>query len=343
MTVQQQKQIPNALQDVLKAFMPLHILNEFLRKLDKPTANSWDKIFAKNTSEANLFSDLLTQVLCFGNKTIFAYNIPKVEEKSFNLSELDVKHKDINIIEALNFDKDHHVLFKKMSDGRFEAYTFICKKRAIETYVLTQSDLTNEARTKYWEPSSEIKVKTSKLVTAFDSVIHDHSNNIVFFIIDNLNYSYEKNAYDLHAEFKSFLQSYCPQLSKLELLDFFSCIDSIYQKKSEGIVHRLGFECNTGAIRDEKLKQGQLDLRNEKYHTSGKAAIGGTINPYKLGVTWHPSKYNELNTEIDFEIHGTRRSLQEQGGVYNSQLNSKITFNELTFALHRIILYVDFG
>lgn len=107
-------------------------------------------------------------------------------------------------------------------------------------------------------------------------------------------------------------------------------------------MHRLGFECNTGAVRDERLKQNQLDLRNERYHTSGKAAIGGDIRPYKLGITWHPSKYRELGTEIDFELNGNRKNLHQNGGLYNCLLNSKITFNELTFALHRIILYVTF-
>lgn len=197
---EQKKEFSKALVDAIKNHIPLHTLNDFLKKINKQTANSWDKLFAKHSGEEALLTELLTEVLSFGNKSIIAYNIQNADADKFNLDVLDIDANEIGILQALKTENAQHILFRKRVEDRFLSYTFICRKPAIETYVLTKSDLTNEARDRYWDPSSEIRVKTNKLVTVFDSVIHDRGNNIVFFIIDNLNYSFEKSAFEMHAE-----------------------------------------------------------------------------------------------------------------------------------------------
>lgn len=325
-------------QDVIaayKKYVPLHIVCDYLKAHDKPTARSWDEVFERNSSDQEFFLNLLTEIICFGRKTIFAYNADEIDLASLNSAD----YTEAEITKALKRNSQHHKLFRRSVGERFSAYTFVCTREAQETYILPQTDLTVDARQRLWTPNSVIKLNTKVQITVFDSLIYDSENKILFITIDNSKYSFEESAFEMQSKFINEISQICPSLSTIKLIDFFPAIDDIYKQNTEGLVHRLAFECNTGAVRDEKLKQGQLDLRAEIYHISGKAAIGGNIRPYKLGVTWHPSKYKPLASEIELEINGNRQNLHKSGGVFNCEVKSAGTFNELCFALNRVALY----
>lgn len=336
---EQPREIPANLIQTIKSNLPMHVVTDYLRKNDKPVTRTWDGLFSKNNLESEFFKMLLTQIMFFGRKSIFAYKAEEVD-----LDDLEkLTCLEIDIEKALKSGKEHHELVGKHTNGRFTAYTFYCVKPAFEIYTLTKEDLSESARQTYWSADSEIRVKTSVLVRVFDSLIYDAEYKVIYLLIDSLRYSFEVSDFDRQAELKNLIQSYCPSFANAELLDFYSSIDEVYKKSSEGIVHKLSFECNTGALREETLKKGQLDLRQEIYHVKGKEAIGGKIAPYKVGITWHPTKYKNLATEIDLEVRGTRKNLHQGGGVFNCAVNSAIAFDELCFALQRLVLYVDFS
>lgn len=328
-------QVSQDLIDAFRQYVPMHIVCDYLKFHKKPTARSWDEIFGRNSSEQELFLTLITEVLCFGRKTVFAYNADDIDLDPLN----NAPYTETKITQILKHGTKHHTLFRRTIGERFSAYTFACRKAAFETYILTQDDLTADVRNKYWTPDSEIRLRARIMVTVFDSIIYDSQNNIIFIVVDSSNYSFDETPSERQAELINEIVSICPSFSTLQLIDLFPCIEGIYLKKTEGIIHMLAFECNTGAVRDERLKQGQLDLRNELYHTSGKAAIGGVIRPYKVGVTWHPSKFRALRSELDIEINGGRRELHQGGGVYSCEVRSISTFDDLCFALHRVALY----
>lgn len=336
---EQPKEIPKNLIQAIKSNLPMHVVTDYLRKNDKPVARNWDGLFSKNNLESDFFKQLLSQIMFFGRKSIFAYKADEVDLADLeNLTCLE-----IDIDTALKSGKPHHQLINKQTNGRFTAYTFYCVKPAFEIYTLTKDDLSDSARKTYWSADSEIRVKTSVSVPVFDSLVYDAEYKVIYLLIDSLRYSFEVSDFDRQIELKNLIQGYCPSLDQAELLDFYSSIDEVYKKSSEGIVHKLSFECNTGALREEILRKGQLDLRQEIYHVKGKEAIGGKISPYKVGITWHPAKYKDLATEVDFEIKGTRKNLHQGGGVFNCAVNSAIAFDELCFALQRLVLYVDFS
>ncbi len=319
-----------------KKHIPHHIVCDCLKIAQKPHGRSWDDTFKRNSAEQAFFVDLLTDVLCFSQKTIFVYG---VETTSFApLDALDCPQS--GVIQALKNRYPTYQLFDRKVGGRFSAYTFVRTRRAQETHFLTQTDLTKDAQQKFYTPDSVIRLNAKIQVTVFDSIIYDYESKRLFVAIDNARFSFEESAFDMQSELTHEIAKIIPSLSSLKLMDFYPAIEQMYQNDTEGLVHRLAFECNTGAVRDEKLKQGQLDLRTEVYHTSGKAAIGGVIHPYKLGVTWHPRKYDTLASQIELEINGNRQSLHRRGGVHSCEIKSHGTFNELCFALDRVSLYV---
>lgn len=332
----QNNEVPQDIVSACKKHVPHHIVCDYLKNAKKPHGRSWDDTFKHNSTEQAFFLDLLADVLCFSRKTIFVYD---VEPTSFTpLDSISCIQSDV--IQALKKYHSTYQLFSRKVGKRFSAYTFICTRRAQETHVLTQTDLTQDAQQRFYTPDSVIKLNTKVQVTVFDSIIYDSENKRLFVAIDDSRFIFEESAFDMQSKLTHEVADIIPSLSKLKLMDFYPAIETMYQNDTEGLVHRLAFECNTGAVRDEKLKQGQLDLRAESYHTSGKAAIGGVIYPYKLGVTWHPRKYDTLASEIELEINGNRQSLHRRGGVHSCEIKSHGTFNELCFALDRVSLYV---
>ncbi|UDM18398.1 hypothetical protein [Vogesella sp. XCS3] len=328
--------IPQNLAELVRKHISHSLLCDFLKAHKKPVARSWDEIFAKNSNEQVFFLDLLRDVVCFGNKSIFAF-----DANEHLIAELEgLKVSSMSIETALSFGSENYALIDKRNDGRFYSYTFCRTRMAGETHVLSGNDLIPETKRKLWTPDSVVRIKTNVRVTVFDSVIYDSHNDILYVIIDNKKYTFEESVYELQASFITELRGVCPSFSKLSMIDFYPAIEGIYQQPNEGVIHRLEFECNTGVVRDEKLKPGQLDLRNEGYHIQGKAAIGGGIRPFKIGVTWLPSAATKTVSQVEFEILGTRKQLHRQGGMHCAVLSSQGSFNELAFALHRIALYV---
>ncbi len=328
-------EVSTDLSDAVSKHIPFHIACDFLKAAQKPVGRSWKDVLARNMNAADFLTDLLTEVICFSRKSVFAYEA-KNKGATLDLSRLaSMAYVPTPITQSKN-----HKLFNKNENARFSAYNFLCTKRANETYILKESDLTPDARTKHWTPDSVIKLNSRIVVTLINSIVYDSENKLLFVLVDDLRYSLEENSFDIQAQFCAELIALIPDLTQWRLLDFFPSINGIYSKQTEGLVHRLGFECITGVTRDERLKPGQLDLREEKYHTEGKAAIGGDIQPFKVGVTWQKDKFTTLKSEVELEINGNRQALHKQGGVFKATLTSVGTFGEACFAMQRLGLYV---
>lgn len=328
--------IPKELSDAIKRFLRLSTVCEILKKNDKFAARSWDDIFEKNSNEIDFFVELLHSALCFSNKTLFCYDASKAD-----LEELDqLIFPEISALDVLKKNSDCHILFSKRTGQNIGAFSSFISRNASETHFLKSSDLADGIRSALWTPDSVIKLTRQVKAITFDSLIVDKESALLFVLIDNNRFQFEETPLDMLSAFISMVRERCPSFSKLQLIDLYPTINKIYADKYEGLIHRLAFECNTGVVRDEKLKPGQLDLRKEEYHIAGKSAIGGTVSPFKVGVTWIPAKYSQLQCEAELEVNGTRGNLHAQRGVFSALIRSSGTLRELEFTLHRLSLYV---
>ncbi|BBH12950.1 hypothetical protein CH06BL_21980 [Chromobacterium haemolyticum] len=297
---------------------------------------SWDDLYEKNKNELDLLDNILAEINCFGCKTIFAFDAKEINLDSLRLFQVD----ESSFYTKAFKNYAYYLPIKKIDTHDYCAISFGRTKYAYEIYNLVEGDLTQMARQKFWKSNTTVKLKSEIPVLVFDGLVHDRLNNILFVLIDNKRFSFDESASDMCSHFMAFLEASFPGVAGCEPIDLFPLIEGIYNRSSEGLVHRLAFECSTGVSRDEKLKTGQLDLRDEGYHVSGKAAIGGKVSPYKIGITWTTQKNKGLRSQVCFELHGQKINLHKQGGIFFGAATSYNMFDELCFNLKRIGLYV---
>lgn len=331
-------EVPANLREKIRQRLSHGAVCDFLKAADKPVARSWDDIFAKNPTEEAFFLQVLEEVVCFGGKSLAVYDAGR-----FDPSELSqFSSSSRSILQALDAGNTSYEIFRvtRSPDGRFSSYTFSCKRDARTIFVLSRNDLQPDAQERFWTTNAIAKVYSAIEAMCFDSVIYDSREKLLYVLIDDQRYSFEETSAQFQVEMMDSLLERCPSISTTILKDLFPAIAGIYEEGSEGLIHRLAFECDTGAHRDEHLKQGQLDLRTELYHVRGKEGVNGIIRPFKVGVTWTAHKYSNLRQEVEINILGTRANAHKRGGVFGATLASEGMYNELCFALGRLSLYV---
>ncbi|WP_346727696.1 hypothetical protein [Escherichia coli] len=79
--------------------------------------------------------------------------------------------------------------------------------------------------------------------------------------------------------------------------NIFTAIDKLY-KSADGTILKLGHATGTGSVKEEKMRKRKDDLRKEKYHAAGLAAIGGKTNNFSISKQWNGAHNNILTMHV---------------------------------------------
>ena len=156
----------------------------------------------------------------------------------------------------------------------------------------TQNDLQN---------FDEIIGIKDRYIQCFDTITFNKSTGLITFEIDmctTLNFEELDRA---ATRYRRMLAILCIKNSGTHILlnrvNLFSAIDKLYNSH-DGTVLKLGHATKTGSVKEEKMRKKKDDLRQEKYHTAGLAAIGGQTNNYSISKQWDGSHNNTLTVSI---------------------------------------------
>ncbi|MDY6939763.1 MAG: hypothetical protein SWY16_19190 [Cyanobacteriota bacterium] len=130
------------------------------------------------------------------------------------------------------------------------------------------------------------------------------------------------------------------QTALKENINFFPLIDKFYES-NEGKVGELAFTTDEGSIKFEKMRKGEVDLRNETYHRAGRQAVDH-ITPYRLAILWIFEFSEDVKTQPELLFPGQARNLSDE----NQNLGEVIIKNcsnlkDYKFVLEKIINYLD--
>lgn len=315
----------------LKRKIRLSVVKDHLKRENLKTPNTWEDLSIEQKENLNFLEIILEGSLVFGEKTGCLYNttlesLPPPPEKT-----------NKSVLGLLKKPPENYVFFKEWESEKCVCHTYAIIREKYISQKLLASDLSADARDKYWKDDTEIKIRYPEKYCAFDSILFLKENKQICILLDSLHHTQiERDAHE--GSFLAWIDPNGTLRNKSSILDLFPSIQSMYSYPDEGLVSRLGFECITGVVRDEKLRPGLLDLRKEKYHEEGKKAIG-EISPFKVSLTYTQNKYANLKTELTFSINGTRRDLARKGGVFYFSIDSQSSFSEADFCLKRLGLY----
>ena len=125
-------------------------------------------------------------------------------------------------------------------------------------------------------------------------------------------------------------------------VNFFPLIKKLYDAKGEGKVGELAFTTDEGSIKNEKMRAGMGDLRDETYHKAGRAAVDD-ICPYRIAVLWDSpiSETLSIKNYLEVFLQGNCRSLSSQNQVLEDVIIKKCSFlEEYKFVFDKINKYL---
>jgi hypothetical protein len=125
-----------------------------------------------------------------------------------------------------------------------------------------------------------------------------------------------------------------------ENINFFPLIDRLYES-DEGKVGELAFTTDEGSIKFEKMRRGEVDLRDETYHRAGRQAVDH-ITPYRLAILWKFSISEELETQPELLLPGQARVLSNSTQNLSEVIVRKCSGSEdYNFVFDKIITYLQ--
>jgi hypothetical protein len=167
---------------------------------------------------------------------------------------------------------------------------FACCRRAYRTReAIDVSGLDDEARTALGDFDEVIGVRNG-FVQAYDSIVINPRAGTIEVQIDIAcrltrdDFAKARNFYTerlnalFGAQFKNDKWLMFPR-------NFFPLISRLYAQK-DGFVNSLGHATTTKSIKDERMRGRRSDLRVEKFHEEGMAAIKGVTDEYAIRKGW---------------------------------------------------------
>lgn len=127
---------------------------------------------------------------------------------------------------------------------------------------------------------------------AFDRVILDKKNKLIYFCIDQNTSSSltEDNIKYLVTDYRKSLNSLTSSKTKNIIknnpINFFKLISNFYTNQ-DGYVKKLDHITDTNSIKTENMRKNGVDLREEAFHEGGLANVQST-NMYAIQKSWDP-------------------------------------------------------
>ncbi|APB06677.1 hypothetical protein [Raoultella ornithinolytica] len=156
----------------------------------------------------------------------------------------------------------------------------------------TQNDLQN---------FDEIIGVKDRYIQCFDTITFNKLSGLITFEIDMCTMLNFEELDRAATKYRRMLSILCFKNSGANILfnrvNLFPAIDKLYNSH-DGTVLKLGHATKTGSVKEEKMRKKKDDLRQEKYHAAGLAAIGGKTNNYSISKQWDGSHNNTLTVSI---------------------------------------------
>lgn len=116
--------------------------------------------------------------------------------------------------------------------------------------------------------------------------------------------------------------------------NLFPLLQMIYGNKKEGKIVEIAFGTNTASLKNEKMRKGNMCLRDEVFHKAGTNALDQPIDIYKMGVRW-PRGSGEDFYECELFLNGNQRLIHSQGSPMLSEAVFRKCMNVEDFNLIR--------
>ncbi|MCL6270252.1 hypothetical protein M3P05_09995 [Sansalvadorimonas sp. 2012CJ34-2] len=297
--------------------------NGYLKTAEKHSKSSPDKITKKRVVKS--LSDAYKQHLLYGQKAVQIYKLKtgKVGELATQIAGVKPKKSSFSKSYPLplseeklkSITKEETVLMDVLQDGT--QVVFSGKRSVNEKTSLTKAELTDDALDALGDVV-DIQVYCKRGMQFFDVVALYPSRDEIELRID-IGYGMRRqdrvNAFrELRKAFHQLIDSefnHPPVLGTA--VDFRCVIDSFYrdEKNQSGArVCELGFVTTENSVKRESMRQKDLDLREELYHSAGREKLKeevGDIKPFLLAMTWDVPITKEVSTTPELMLPGNSR------------------------------------
>ncbi|MBK67620.1 MAG: hypothetical protein CMP22_05780 [Rickettsiales bacterium] len=341
--------------------IPWHIASKMLNNRGFQASNGWEntiekaKTYKENLEEVDihgLIQDFKSNSMC-GEKMVSFYHLDREQIDILQNFFLNEKIDETIFSEFYplplpksKINKQKHSAPKltsveKLTDG---VAVVFCSIRNIETREpIHKNSINFGSEYSIDDYSSIIGVKKIKL-QAYDVIWLPNEGNLI-----SLRTDFQKEYSQLHAtEAQKTLRKTLEIGLKRKMgepANLFPLIQKIYKNKEEGTVVELAFTTTTASNKHERMRRRgkQECLRREAFHDGGTKALKGQIEPYKIGVQWHPLEQKNYLSSPELNIYATKKNIANDTNpiVSYAEIRKCIGMPDFNLIQDKIYHYLD--
>lgn len=307
----------------LRTRMPWDVGKRLLASLDIPKGHGWDKTverLEKNSDHVEVHSDELISSLkehfVCGEKLSRFYEVPKDElakvrrvllSHKISASAFSKKYpallSDAEI--EKNYNQAKHTLIDVIKSEDGVAAVFASLRAIFVREQLDADDLPSELADKLAQYDEIVGVRLIKF-QAMDIVWIPHDGTFVDVRVDFPRGMHHDQGLAALEATRAAFQTVVGTEPLGTPVNLFPLINLIYKEAKEGVVVEMAFGTTTASLKHEKMRRSGTDLRLEKYHQGGKAALKTPIEPYRLSVEYSLS-FDGVTSLPELSLNGTSR------------------------------------
>lgn len=333
----------------------------FCRQLQLPTAQGWDKLEEK-LEEASEESPARRREISAALEKIFKRTIPIGHRvvQVFRLKEPDLtaiaEYFSRLQAEESPYAETYPVplttrqlataqagaFLTKVRKGDDSVTLIFCAKRLIEEREQrSRADIGSKAISAFgWQEYDEFIFIKRRQVQVYEVVRVDvHSGLVELRVEDHTGLDFDAAMNELRMKANELLATkFGDSIQLINPVNLFPAIFPIYNDPEEGIVIELGFTTLTGSAKHEKMRQRSLDLREEKFHVGGKAAILGALTPFRIAVRWPAT---EEHGQEEVTLPGSIRQLGTDSPQLDHMLiRGPLTESDMRSCIKRVVAHL---
>jgi len=124
-------------------------------------------------------------------------------------------------------------------------------------------------------------------------------------------------------------------------INLFPAIDRLY-RSTDGRVVQLAFTTDEGSVKNERMRRLRRvpDLRVERFHHGGAAAVNGEISPYKIAATWEVELDSGIVTSPELMISGNVGMLSiASPSLSEASITNALDGHDYSFVVEKLLLF----
>lgn len=304
----------------MRSRMPWRVAQRILQDRDIPRGRGWEETITKLQEEdlsehRDALTDIVRQHSMCGEKLTSIYNLEAKDRSELigQISRMPAPDNAYSKAYPLTLGEAElgtlsatlrHAKTERFDDGL--AVFFGSVRRVEIREDLDASDLPEEARDALDDYDQIIGVKHRR-IHAIDVVWIPTNGDDIDVRVDFPPGTPRQLAEAAKSEVLAKITGLIGDEMKLQAVNLFPAIKSIYSAAQEGKVAEMSFSTDTGSLKNEKMRRRKLCLRKEAYHVGGKAALASSIDPFSLSIVW-----DRGNSNPELTLHSTARMTGQQ-------------------------------